>query len=273
MKLKNKLVLNRIMKPGIPVSEFMSFAAENGVFAIELRNDLNEHSITGNETPSDLQEVMRRTKVEVLTINALQRFNDPGLFSQKVDELKALADAAKSVGCNVIVCCPVCDPADDRSSVQQEKDLAAALQVYAPLCTEMEITCLIEPLGFPISSLRFKESAVRAIQAGGYETEFGIVHDTFHHFLAGEMKVFPQYTGLLHISGVPSGKALADITDEDRVFINKEDIMDNKGQIEQLVLSGYTGPISFETFSSSVQKLSIPELEIGIKESLSYLFE
>ena len=41
-----------------------------------------------------------------------------------------------------------------------------------------------------------------AIRAAGGEGCYRLVHDTFHHHLAGETAFFPEWTGLVHISGV-----------------------------------------------------------------------
>ncbi|MDI9682291.1 xylose isomerase, partial [Burkholderia cenocepacia] len=60
----------------------------------------------------------------------------------------------------------------------------------------------IEPLGFEECALRRKSDAVKGIYAAAGEPVFRLVHDTFHHYLAGEDIFFPNLTGLVHISGV-----------------------------------------------------------------------
>ena len=87
---------------------------------------------------------------------------------------------------------------------------------------------LVEPLGFGICSLRFKGQAVAAIDESGHANLYKLVHDTFHHYLSGENEVFPAQTGLIHASGVPGGKAMEAITDDDRVLVDETDVMDNR---------------------------------------------
>ena len=60
---------------------------------------------------------------------------------------------------------------------------------------------LVEPLGFAESSLRLKGEALEAIEELDLGERFRLVHDTFHHYLAGEPRMFPERTGLVHISG------------------------------------------------------------------------
>jgi len=47
--------------------------------------------------------------------------------------------------------------------------------------------------------------------------------------------------------------------------------MDNRGQIAGLLEAGCQAPISFEPFSSEVQKYSEEELRRGIAGSLAYV--
>ena len=85
---------------------------------------------------------------------------------------------------------------------------------------------------------------------------FRLVHDTFHHFLAGETELFPERTGLVHISGVEDRNLPRDaIRDAHRVLVGPGDLMGNVGQIRALLASGYRGPFSFEPFAESVHDL------------------
>lgn len=60
-----------------------------------------------------------------------------------------------------------------------------------------------------------------------------MVHDTFHHHLAGEGQFFPEFTGLVHISGVADEGVLAsEMRDPHRVFV---DASDKLGNVSRLV--------------------------------------
>jgi 2-keto-myo-inositol isomerase len=181
-------------------------------------------------------------------------------------------DTSTAAGCRRIVLCPVNDSSDKRSPHQQHIDLVSALNHYAPLFEQYGMIGLVEPLGFEICSVRFKKQAVSAIAETGLSRYYQIVHDTFHHYLSGEEDIFPEETGLIHASGVHAGKKIEEITDDDRYLVDERDIMDNKGQISKLYAGGFQGIMSFEPFSSEVQKLSVEEIESQVRASMNYLF-
>jgi len=88
---------------------------------------------------------------------------------------------------------------------------------------------------------------------------FKLVHDTFHHHLAGEPALFAEMTGLVHISGVTDEDVrIADMRDLHRVLVDGEDRLDNVGQIRALRSAGCAGPLSFEPFSPAVHELNDP---------------
>jgi 2-keto-myo-inositol isomerase len=272
MILKEKPAVNRIAKPGISVTEFIQFASDTGFGGIELRNDLTDPTVRGGQSADEIKSKAGELGIDILTINALQRFNDPSLFEDKKSELQELIDEALSVNCRMIILCPVNDPDDNRTADEQRKDLHDALKNYAPLFERSGTSGLIEPLGFPICSVRYKEQAVEAIKATGLENLYKVTHDTFHHFLAEEKNYYPEHTGLVHISGVYAGKKKEDITDEDRILVDDKDIMDNAGQIKELLTQGCKALISYEPFSSVIQNMPLDELKKEIIKSREYLF-
>ncbi len=268
-----KLSVNRIASPAISVTDFIEFAADTGFGGIELRNDLKDPTIKGGQSAEEIRAKAKEKGISILTINALQRFNDPKLFPEKKKELQDLIKEALSIECKVIVLCPVNDPDDDRSPEDQKKDLEDSLKTYAPLFRETGTTGLIEPLGFEICSVRYKKQAVDAIIATDLEDLYKVTHDTFHHYLSNEKEFFPEHTGLVHVSGVYPGKSKEEITDEDRVLVDRNDIMDNKAQVTELLKLGCEAIFSYEPFSSKIQNLPLEELKKGIIESRIHLFE
>ncbi len=264
--------LNRIMQPNLPLSDFIQLAADCSASGVEIRNDLVDPSLLGGENPENIRNQCLRSGIEIFTVNALQRFNDPELFEEKTKELAEMMDEAASVGCRRIVLCPVNDPDDNRSPAQQHIDLVAALNKYSRLFGQYGMIGLVEPLGFDICSVRFKKQVVDAISETGLSPFYQIVHDTFHHYLSGETDFYPEQTGLIHASGVYEGKRPDTITDDDRFLVDSRDIMDNKGQILQLHNGGFRGMMSFEPFSPGVQTLSSEDIQTGIKQSMAYIF-
>jgi 2-keto-myo-inositol isomerase len=144
------------------------------------------------------------------------------------------------------VMCPV----NDRAWTPPPGSLRAALQGLAPILAGAGIGGLIEPLGFEECSLRTKAEAAEAIDTLGLGDRFKLVHDTFHHHLCGDPRMFPAHTGLVHISGVEDrATPLAAIRDGHRVLVGDADILGNARQIAALRHAGYQGPFSFEPFA------------------------
>jgi 2-keto-myo-inositol isomerase len=107
--------------------------------------------------------------------------------------------------------------------------------------------------------LRTKRAALEAIDAVGGDVQFRLVHDTFHHYLADEQEIFPDRTGLVHISGVEDASLeKSQLLDEHRVLIGPGDLMDNAGQVRALAAGGYSGPFSFEPFAPAVHAVADP---------------
>jgi 2-keto-myo-inositol isomerase len=98
------------------------------------------------------------------------------------------------------------------------------------------------------------------------------VHDTFHHHLASETEFFPEWTGLVHISGVADADVSVDkMLDAHRVLVDKRDRLGNIPQIRALQAAGYTGPFSFEPFATEVQELTDPQAALA--DSIGWIRE
>jgi 2-keto-myo-inositol isomerase len=219
-----------------------------------------------------LQMSFTKTGIKALTINALYPFEDAGVLKENIEKLKGLIAEAKRIRCPQIVLCPLNDAHDKRSPAQRADELVTALTAYGPLFAEAKMIGLIEPLGFAICSLRTKKSALEGIARCNYPDSYQLLHDTFHHYLSGETEFFPKQTAIVHVSGVPAGKAKAALTDEDRILVTRDDIVDNRGQVAALLKGGCTAPISYEPFSSRVRELPLSELKAQLQKSIEYLF-
>jgi 2-keto-myo-inositol isomerase len=246
--------LNHITSPGLRFADFLKLAGQLGVDAVEIRNDLRGVEIGDGTPAAEVRRAAKAAGVEILSINALQRFNEWGPARER--EAVELAAYARDCGARALVMCPVNSREDTRGAMQRVDDLRRSLAALVPILGDHGILGLVEPLGFAESSLRLKRVAVEAIDAVGGGAVFRLVHDTFHHFLAGETELFPERTGLVHISGVEDRSLPHDaIRDAHRVLVGPGDLTDNVGQIEALRAGGYRGPFSFEPFAESVQTL------------------
>ena len=118
-----------------------------------------------------------------------------------------------------------------------------------------DLSCLLEPLGFKQSSLQKKSIAVNIIKSLNTK-KIKILHDTFHHSLSGEKDIYPDLTGLIHISGTSKNyiKNYVEntLTDDHRSIIDESDILDNVKQLNEFLNYGYEGFFSFEPFSNSL---------------------
>jgi 2-keto-myo-inositol isomerase len=272
MSRADLLCLNRVIKPQIPLEEFLKFTAGLGIQYVEVRNDFTNKGILDGLSDADLRMSFKETGVKVLTINALYPFEDVNVLKENIERLKDLIAEAKRINCPQIVLCPLNDANDKRSTAQRADELVTALNAYGPLFAEVEMIGLVEPLGFAICSLRTKKTALEGIAGCLYPDSYQLLHDTFHHYLSGETEFFPKQTAIVHVSGVLAGKTKAAITDDDRILVTEEDIMDNRGQVATLLERGCTAPISYEPFSSQVRELPLPQLKTQLRKSIDYLF-
>jgi 2-keto-myo-inositol isomerase len=242
--------LNHMVAPRRSFVELVEPARMLGLDQVEIRNDLDGVALRDGTPPERIRDEAAAGPVRILAINALQRFNDWG--PTRASEARALARYAQTCGAAALVLCPATDNGYRRPASERQEQLRAALTGLAPILAEAGIIGLIEPLGFAESSLRLKGDAVEAIEDVGEGERFRLVHDTFHHYLAGEVRMFPDWTGIVHVSGVDDASLPLDrLRDEHRVLVGPDDILGNIAQIVALT-EGYSGAYSFEAFAASV---------------------
>lgn len=259
--------LNHMTTPGLPLEQFFALARSLGMTSVEIRNDLNDNAILDGTPAADVAEIAGRHGVTIISINALQRFNE--WSENRASEAAHLISYAKGCGAKALVLVPVND-GSGQADGDRQSNLKQALSALKPMLDAAGITGLVEPLGFEICSLRSKTEAIDAIRAIAGEGTFRIVHDTFHHHLAGEPTIYPEMTGLVHISGVTDESvSIANLRDSHRVLVDENDSLDNVGQIRRLTAAGYAGPFSFEPFAEEVHGLSDPAA--CLQTSMSYI--
>jgi len=259
--------LNHIIAPGLDLERFFALAKSLGIQDVEIRNDIEHRPTLDGTPPETVKGLAEKAGVTILSINALQRFNDWN--DMRAQEANALADYAEKCGARMLVLVPVND-GTGRANGERQGNLRNALKELAPILKKHGLIGLVEPLGFEICSLRSKKEAVEAINAVHHADCFKIVHDTFHHFLASEPDLFPQQTGIVHISGVTDANIGTSVMlDAHRVLVDEADRLGNLGQISTLLTSGYEGPLSFEPFATSVQ--NDPNLRSNIEASIHFI--
>lgn len=264
-----RFALNHMTTPSLPIEDFFTLAGSLGIDAVEIRNDLAGNAILDGTKPEEIRDAATRHGLRIISINALQRFNEWN--ETRAQEAKELVGYAAAVGAEALVLVPKND-GTGLADGERQANLRQSLEALRPLLQTAGIIGLVEPLGFEVCSLRYKTEAADAIEQIGAKGTFRLVHDTFHHHLAGEAAIFPQLTGLVHISGVNDpAVSLADMRDSHRVLVSPEDRLGNVGQIRALLQAGYEGPFSFEPFAAEVHALQGPVA--ALKASMNYLME
>ena len=263
-----RFAINRICAPAMALQTFAAMAQRLGVAAIEIRNDLTGVELTDRTPARDVAAAARSHGLTLRSINALQRFEQ--YDATREAEARTLVRYAVESGTQALVLCPTNSRKDSRSAGQRHADLLHALRALQPLLADNGLTGLVECLGFEECALRRKSQAVRAIREVGASPIFALVHDSFHHHLAGENAFFPELTGLVHISGVEdTSLAASAMRDRHRVLVGPADRLGNIAQLRALLTAGYSGYTSFEPFAHAIT--TAPDIEQRLAASMAYL--
>lgn len=272
MRIAPTFALNHITAPRLNSREFIDLAARLGCAGVELRNDLadkrlSERSFFDGEDPRDVGAYARSRGVRLLGLSEVYAFNRwNAQIRAKVERLIGEAQASGAESISLI-------PSNDGRSESDDARLDGfrdALSRILPMLSGTELIALVEPLGFTTSSLRRKREAIAIIEEVGGQSRYKLVHDTFHHHLAGETEYFPASTGIVHISGVVDPRLSPDeMRDEHRILVDDQDRLGNIAQVAKLRALGYDGAFSYECFAPSVHQN--PALEPEIAASLNLI--
>ena len=209
----------------------------------------------------------RDNGLRLLAVAEVKRFND--WSAEKAAESLALMKIAQAAGAEAVSLIPRNDGLG-MGEGERQANLRLALKDLKPMLEDHGLLGMVEPLGFGICALRYKGEAVEAIEAVGGAGTFRLVHDTFHHTLAGGGACFPEHTGIIHISGVIDPTVgISDMRDPHRVLVGRDDRLGNAEQIAALSRAGFSGPISMESFAPEVHALADPGAALA--RSFDYL--
>lgn len=247
--------LNHMTTPHLGYAEFLDLAADLGCAGIEVRNDLARPLFDGGD-PVAAGQLARDKGLRIFGLGQVYPFNSwPDPVSSKVRDLIATAHAC---GAETVSLIPRND-GQGRNNGEWQANLRIAIKKILPILRDADFVALIEPLGFLTSSLRNKAETVETIAALGAQAHVKLVHDTFHHATAGGGLLFPDQTGMVHISAVVDPSlSLSEMRDEHRVLIDEADRLGSIAQLAALLEAGYAGPVSYECFSPEVQMLKAP---------------
>lgn len=247
--------LNHMTVPNASARALLSAAEVLGCVGVELRNDLGRPLFDG-EPAADIAEAAAMHGQEILGLAEIKAFNENP--EDKLDQAEALISAAMNCGAKGVALIPAMakgrvDRGDQRSALRR------ALTLLQPILENCAMQGLIEPLGFANCSLRFKEDLVAVLDEMQRPACFALVHDTFHHTLAGGGTLYADLTAIVHISGVTDpARGVDQMRDADRGLVDARDRLGTIAQLRNLRAAGYTGPASFEVFAPDIHELKDP---------------
>ncbi|MDP5220002.1 TIM barrel protein [Ruegeria sp. 2205SS24-7] len=247
--------LNHMTVPRVPARDLLGMASALGCTGVEFRNDLNGPLFDG-EDPKDIGAAAREAGLRILALAEVKAFNDAP--SDKLPPALDLMQMAAACGAEGVALIPQLATGPSGRD-RQRLALRAALEVLQAPLEDHGLTGLIEPLGFAHSTLRLKRDVVAVLDDMNRPACFGIVHDTFHHHLAGEDTFQAQATALVHISGITDLAPTSEqMIDAHRVLVDADDRLGNLPQLRALQMAGYEGPVSFEAFAPEIHNMTQP---------------
>ena len=263
--------LNHMTTATLGYVALLDLAADLGCVGVEVRNDLPQPLFDGMD-PALAGNLARDKGLRLLAVAEVKRFND--WSETKAVEARALMEIARAAGAEAVSLIPRNDNLG-MGNGERQAALRVALKALLPMLEDHGLIGMVEPLGFEICALRYKSEAVDAIEAIGGTGRFKLVHDTFHHTLAHGGPLFPEHTGIVHISGVTDQTVtVAQMADAHRVLVDRADRLGNVEQLAALAALAWTGPVSFEAFSPLVHASADPKADLSasiafIRDSLA----
>ncbi len=247
--------LNHMTVSRLPARALLDVAKSLGCVGVELRNDLGA-PLFDEMSPDAFGAICSASGLRILALAEVKAFNHD--TPDRLADAEALIAMAAACGAEGVALIPhVADAPLTRGA--QRGLLRDALLALQPVLENHAVRGYIEPLGFVNSSLRHKEDVADVLADLGNPTCFAMIHDTFHHALAGGGNIFAGLTALVHVSGVVDPDVDLDhMTDAHRVLVDARDRLDNIGQLNALLADGYTGPVSFEAFAPEIHAISDP---------------
>jgi 2-keto-myo-inositol isomerase len=247
--------LNHMTVARLNYEGLLDLAAGLGCVGVEVRNDLPQSLFDGRD-PAEAGQMARDRGLRLLAVAEVKRFND--WSPDKATEARDLMRIAAAAGAEAVSLIPRND-GQGMGNGERQANLRLALKDLKPMLEDHGLIGMIEPLGFAICALRHKTEAVEAIKALGATGRFKLVHDTFHHTLAGGGPFFAEHTGIVHVSGVTDpGLGIDEMGDEHRVLVDERDRLGNLDQLRALRDTGYAGPVSMECFAKEIHDLGDP---------------
>ena len=190
--------LNHMTTPNLGYVDFLDLAKRLGCVGVEVRNDIARPLFDGID-PADAGAMARDRGLRIVGVSQVYPFNSWN--DERAAAVRALIATAKAAGGESISLIPRND-GEGTGNGERQANLRIALKAVMPMLDDAGMIAVVEPLGFLRSSLRSKTELVETIDALNARKQFKLVHDTFHHALADGGPMYPELTGMVHISAV-----------------------------------------------------------------------
>jgi len=261
-----QFALNQKTAPHLPFGEFLDLAVQLGCIGVEPRTDLGRPGFDGMP-PATAGRMARARGLRLLGISEIYPFDD--WSEARRGQVAELIRVAQECGAESISLVPRVDGGGPVGRQREDHHRAILLEILSPLA-DSRLKALVEPIGFPGSSIRKQGDIVDVIASLNADNALGIVHGTFQHTLAADDSYAITHIGLVHISGLPVGReALTYALDRERGLVDNRDRSSAISQIRELQARGYKGAYSLECTSPSIQLLT--SRREAIASSISYI--
>src|SRR5690606_17474205 len=176
--------------PNLGWDSFLDLTRDLGCTGVEFRNDLKT-PLFGGSDPAAVKAAVAARGLRLLALAEVKMFND--WSDAKAAEAEALMRIAVAAGAEAVSLIPRNDGvATDRADSRRVAE--TALREILPMLKAHGLKAMVEPLGFAVCSLRYKDVLADCIDAVGGAGTYYMVHDTFHHALAGFGPIYPELT-------------------------------------------------------------------------------
>jgi 2-keto-myo-inositol isomerase len=273
LTLKVKPCLNQDTLRTTPTELFLRIAKKTGFNAIELTMDKVEPIIQGNAV-TKLRKDVADLGLTVASINGPENFNlrSGEDFSILLDRTSKLADAAREIGCNLLV--PV--PSSTNTSASKDSvssQTAQALTRLAETCGE-DLNLGLEFLGMRECSINDLKTASEVINKVA-KRNVGLVVDSFHMHLSKTdsyeiRKLARDRILLVHVNDSEPGDVW-NLSDANRVYPG-EGVIDLQRFRTSLEWIGYDGHLSLELLKPSYWEHNPEEVARTGRKSLERVF-
>jgi 2-keto-myo-inositol isomerase len=100
-----RFALNRNCSPNMTLDALLALAKQVDAGAVEIRNDIQGREFADGTQATELRTAIGDARLELASINALQRFNH--WTDARAAEARSLIEYAAALGASGIVMCPV----------------------------------------------------------------------------------------------------------------------------------------------------------------------